>query len=365
MTDNFHDLFKESVPEAPATTGWVAGARRKRRNRQMLASGVAALAVIGLAVPVGLNLLGSSEPLVASPQPTVSSPAPTTSPEDTPTPSSSPSPTTQPGVEVSLAPAPNGVPGAAACLNEAGEPVVEWLNTGTIEPGAARAWLCADFSAYGTGGPLEPLVTDVDGLINAFYAQPPLTDNNAQAAAEYYTVVFEYSDGRKMSFTGDVQDSTALIDGENTRQGGVAFYKNEVEARWLAQRAQLGAPVGDYSVPQECPVMSYQQSLFDVRLDAISGGYACAVDRGEPRKSVELPESLAAKIGAEALANGVPVEANGEGGDNTFVLSNVWGDRILLRQAGDRYEYRGDTSLMGWTPSPDFAAELDALFAGS
>ena len=56
MNDNFHDLFKQSVPEAPSPQGWVQGARRKRRNRQVVAGGVAALVVAGVAVPLALNL---------------------------------------------------------------------------------------------------------------------------------------------------------------------------------------------------------------------------------------------------------------------------------------------------------------------
>ena len=73
---------------------------------------------------------------------------------------------------------------------------------------------------------------DVDGLVEALYAQPTLTDDSAQAVAEHYTVVFEFDDRRRMSFSGDTQDSTALTDGVNSLQGSAAFYRDEVEARW-------------------------------------------------------------------------------------------------------------------------------------
>ena len=370
MNDNFHDLFKQSVPEAPSPQGWVQGARRKRRNRQVVAGGVAALVVAGVAVPLALNLTGTAEPIVASPEPVVTSPEPTRSPTPAPTMTAlreSPGPTVDPAptpeVEVSLAPANDGRLGAITCYNEAHEPVRDWINIGTIPTGAARAWLCTNPDNYGTVGPLEPLVADVDGLIEALYAQPELTDDSAKESAEAYTVIFEYDDGRKMSFTGDVQDATQLTDGENLLQGSEAFFHDEVAARWEVQRELAVAPVGEYVPARECPAVSYQQALLPVSLEEITGGYACASD-GETSRATELTESLAAQIGREALANAVPVEASEEGGNDVLVLANDWGDQIQLRKAGERYEFRGDDSLVGWTPSPEFAAELDALFAG-
>lgn len=365
MNDNFHDLFKQSVPEAPSTGGWVEGARRRRRGRQVVTGGVAGLAVVALAVPVALNLSAGSAPVVASPEPSVSAPAPTASPEPTgdPAPTAGSTSTDEPGLEVSLSPRHDGLPGASVCHDEAGEPVADSLLAGTIPTGAARAWLCTNPNNYGTVGPLEPLVTDVDGLIEALYEQPGLTDDTAQEIAEAYTVVLEFEDGRKMSFTGDIQDGTSLSDGENSLQGSVAFYRDEVEARWLAQRSEAGAPVGEYVAQQECPLLSYQRSLLPVSLDSVTGGYACASE-GDMTRAVELRESLAAEIGREALANGVPVEASEEGGNSALVLANTWGDQILLRKAGSSYEFRGEDHLMGWTPTPEFAAELDALFGG-
>ncbi|WP_040283313.1 hypothetical protein [Tessaracoccus massiliensis] len=334
MNDNFHDLFKASVPEAPSTRGWVEGARRKRRGRQLVTSGTAALAVVALAVPAALNLSGGAEPIVASPEPTASAPAPT------------PDPTASgaTGVDVSLSPNAEGKPGAAACYGEDGEPAGERSHAGTIRTGAARAWLCTNPDNFGTGGPLEPLVVDVDGLVEALYAQPTLTDDSAQAVAEHYTVVFEFDDGRRMSFSGDTRDSTALTDGVNSLQGSAAFYRDEVEAGWLAQRARAGAPATGYESPQECPVLSCQQSLLPVSLDRITGGYACTTD-ADTSRAVELRQSLAEDIGWAALAN-------------------AWGAQILLRKAGERYEFRGEDSLMGWTPAPGLATELDALPAG-
>lgn len=367
MSNDFHDLFKQSVPEAPSTQGWVQGARRKRRKRRVVAGGVAALAVLGLAVPLALDLPGRSEPIVASPEPMVTPTA-----TESPTPSESPEPSVEPssgqateasGPEVELFPSPDGRPGAAACWNEAGEPVMEWHNSGTIEAGAARAWLCPNPQHYGTAGPLEPLVTDVDGLIEAFYAQPEVTSEDAQSLAEWYTVVFEYPDGSKRSFSGDIQDSTAMTDGEVRLQGSEAFYRDEVAARWLAQRAEIGAPAGAAQLPQECPV-TVNQSLLQVPLGEITSGYACALDQGEPTANVQIPAALAAAVGAEALADGVSAEAVDDGSlqDHRLVLRDVWGDEIVLSKRSDRYEFRGDSSLMAWTPSQEFAAELDALF---
>ncbi|GAA4893087.1 hypothetical protein GCM10025789_07770 [Tessaracoccus lubricantis] len=361
MNDDFHDLFKQSVPQAPSPNGWATAARRKRRSRQMVAGSLSAGVVLALGVPLALNLsLSGAENLVASPEPTVSSAAPTTSPEETPQPAPS---VTAPSPEVSLSTRRDGQPGAEVCYNEVDEPVGSWINIGTIDTGAARAWLCT--SDYGTVGPLEPLVVDVDGLVEALYAQPPLTEADAPETAQSYTVIFEYDDGRKAAFTGDIQDSTELTDGDTSLQGSEAFFRDEIEARWLAQRQQLGRPVGEYAPVQACPV-TFNQALFPVELDEVVGGYACALEAGEPTKNVELRESVAAQIGAEALANSVPTEAadSDDAGQRTLVLRNVWGDELRLEQRGDGYEFRGETSLMRWTPAPEFAAELDALFAG-
>lgn len=351
MDDDFHDLFKQSVPEAPSTTGWAAGARRRRRTRQAVGGGVAALAVLGVAVPLALSLSGGTSPIVASPEP-----APATSASESALPTESPTSGT-----VELSPAEGGKLGAAACFDAAGEPVLDVHNQGAIPAGAVRAWLCTNPDNYGTVGPLEPLVTDVDGLVAALYAQPELTDDGAAESAEPYTVVFEYADGRMMSFTGDAQDSTVLTDGDTRLQGSEEFFVGQVRARWLDQRAEL-SPSGAYQSPLECPAVGYQRSLMPTPFTEVTGGYACVTEDGVAVKSVELRESLAAQIGVEALANAVPVEASTEGGDRVLVLTTQWGDRALLRQAGDRYEFAGDQGLMGWTPAADLAAELDAIF---
>ena len=56
MNDKFSDAFKSIVPEPPSADGFVPGARRKRRNRQLIAGGGVAALALAVAIPMAINL---------------------------------------------------------------------------------------------------------------------------------------------------------------------------------------------------------------------------------------------------------------------------------------------------------------------
>lgn len=389
MNEQLSDAFKAVVPEPPPTTGWVAGARRKRRNARLAAGGVAVAAVVALAVPLALNLPSVGDPLVAEPAPTPSaspsvsptespsvsptespSVSPTESPSVAPTPDPSPTPTddptnttvSQPGLE----PASGDAVGSWACYNSDGVSPLEQANTGpTLPTGVKRAFFCADGAAgFGTVGPLDPLITDPDRIVELFNAQPEHVETE-ECGYEYsttYRIILDYVDGDKRIITGQQEPCQPLTDGTTVKAG--AGFDQKVVELWREQRAQY--PAEDTTAATDALTCApAQYSLIPMTIADVAGGIYCSELLEEnPVDKVVLSQDLVGRIAEAAQADGVAgypaAEPGGERG--TLLLTNAWGDIFPMTRFGDEYQYVGDNEMMVWTPAPELAAEMDQAF---
>ena len=370
MNDKFSDAFKSIVPEPPSTDGFVPGARRKRRNRQLIAGGGVAALALAVAIPMAINLSGQ-ETMVASPVPSptaTSAPSTPTEPTETPseTPTQTPSTTADPGaVVVDLEPARDGMPGAWACYQEDGKTPLDAANTGPDLPtGLARVFLCGDApDGYMTVGPLDPLVVDPDRVVELFQAQPDYVKpeekedpeaNCGYESSSFYRLILEYKDGDKRVITYQHESCQPVTDG-TTQKAGEGFQEKIAEL-WADQRA-TATTTSDPLVGALCPALEF--SVLPVTLDDTVAGIACSAQDGIQTSRTTFDGDLAARIAAAAKAEGVAGNPDGLSED-WIVLTDTWGDQFPMRRADDgAYFFRGDTEMMLWTPAPELAAEID------
>ncbi len=333
--DQFSHAFKDIVPDPPTPQGWADGARRRRRHKSQLMAGAVGAVAVALAIPVGINLANHN--LVATP-------APASAPGEE-TPSSEPAPATA------------GLLGAPACYGEDGQ-LLHVTEGDGIKPGAVKAWLCGDGNVV---GPLEPLVTDVDRIVDFVTAQAPLPADLA-CTMEYrlsYNVVLEYSDGTRRPVMGELHGCRTINDGATVRRGGEEFY-SFVRGLWREQRAGMDAPAEGSRITA-CPV---PQTMVAPDLDRIRHGLFCVV--AENRSEVTfIDDALAGRIGADIKANAVKGEPTAWAGPGvTLTLIGPWGDTLTLNPNADGPGYwfvDGEDATWLWTPSADVQELLDGI----
>lgn len=358
MADDLSEAMRDAVPEPPSLQGWVAEVRRRRARRRGLATGACAVAVLAVAVPLALQLRGP-EPMVATSQEVAVREADLDDGGDGPEPEQAAAEEEEAvsGAAVTLDPA-TGKPGAAACYDAAGNGIV--VAAGQVRPGATRAWLCAQPGDAGLAGPLEPLVTDIDVIVEAFEAQPSdIVESAARGSESSYYVVFEYGDGSTAILTGTTGDDAVVSDGRTVRRVGAEFFDEQVAARWLAQREALYAPEGGAEVDPGCPPVA-QAPLLGAALGVPTGGAACRETDGVSRRVDDaLVRDIALDLPANSVAT-ITAVAAGEPAGADLVLVNAWGDQLVLHPVGAGYEYHEGESLMLWTPSASIAARIEA-----
>lgn len=353
MNDKLHDAFKTVVPEAPETTGWVAGARRKRRNKQVAVGGAAAAVTLALAVPLAMNLSVFQPVQYASPTPT-------------------PTQATNAAITVAPEPARDGMPGAAACFQEDGfTPITEGVTGPELPTGVTKAYLCGDgLQAFGTSGPMDPLVTNPDRIVEAFLALPAAPATPAEGcgyeASAPYRVILEYGNGEKRVLTGYEEDCADATHG-TTKKAGYGFQKTLV-GLWEDQRSFALAPSPDAGV-QALTCTPAQYSMMPIGLGDVTTGIFCSdlpiIPTQEPVEKVILDDALVAQIADKAVAEAVPghPEALPGGESGVIVLTNQWGDIFPIHRFGHQYSFRGENEMMVWTPTGELAAQLDAALS--
>ena len=351
-----HNL-RRIVPDDLSTTGLVDGARRKRRRRQSMVGAAAALVLVAVAVPLTLNL--PNEGPIAQPAATSTTPVPTTSVRTTDDPDGS-----------------WPLPGPEACYNEDGT-AVNWSHddgeAGPAEPGAVRAWFCGDYSpetGEGFVGPIEPLTSGLDAIIEGVQAADPIDLSVTTCTAEYnlsFNAVFEYADGSRRIIGGERHGCRVTYDGGVTRVGGEEFYGALYDA-WERQRATDG---GDWVVPHVCPG---PLSLFEMQpWDAVQAS-VCGENADGSWSGTYLSDELVAKV-ADSMA-----EARNSTTEDTpqpdssapeqriwLTLSNKFTDyQSLVRLEDGIYRaYDGEGFDWFWAPSEALATELDEAFANA
>lgn len=258
--------------------------------------------------------------------------------------------------------------GSWACYNSDGVSPLTNANTGpTLPAGVERAFLCADGSAgFGTVGPLDPLITDPDRIVELFNAQPEHVET-PECGYEYsttYRVILDYEDGDKRIITGQQEPCQPLTDGTTVKAG--EGFEEELVEMWREQRAQF--PDTDATAATSALTCApAQYSLIPMSIDDAVGGIHCSeLLEDNPVDKVVLPPDLVARIvdaaTAEAVA-GYPDPAPGAE-HGTLLLTNAWGDLFPMTRFGEQYQYVGDGEMMVWTPSPELAAQMELAFGG-
>lgn len=356
MSDpDISNSMRRIVPEDLSTTGLVDGARRKRRQRTGMVSAVAALAVVALAIPVALNL-PQNGPIVAQPATTPTAP--------------------QTGEEQTVEPAGSWpLPGPVACYNEDGS-AISWTQYGyepaePAPPGAVKAWFCGDYAPETGGGfvgPLEPLTSGLDAIIEGVQAAETIDLTRTTCKADYrlsFNVVFEYADGSRRVIGGDRHGCGTTYDGGITRVGVEGFY-DALYTGWEEQRA---TDTGDWVVPNICPGPF---PLMETHArDAVQGS-VCGEGSDGSFSGTYLSDELVAEI-TDAITT---ME---EGGDEEtappvsdmpeqrvwLTLSNKFTDSetFVRHEDGIYRAYDGQGMDWFWQPPEDLARKLDEALA--
>ncbi|HJE51195.1 MAG TPA: hypothetical protein K8V15_04345 [Tessaracoccus flavescens] len=302
----------------------------------------------------------ASTPTGASPSPTDTETSTSASPTATEEPTG-----TEP--EVAIHPAPDGLPGAAACYNDEGTPAGEAELGPDIEPGAVQAFFCGDApTGYGTVGPLEPVVGEhVEQLIAEYNALPELTNNDAQAAANYSRLVFIYPDGDKRIIGFDEQDDTAVSGGPTKKQGSRDYWLS-VRNHWVDQRQEIGddVPVNAVEVVATCPAPEYH--LMPHPIVDVDAGWACQGGSEEFKTQVLEPEFIGRIVDVLEEQSQPAADDNRNTEGPTISLMVPWGESLVLNklEGEDAYLWRGDQSMMVFAPEGELAAEMgEAILA--
>lgn len=390
MNDKFSDSLESIIPEPTDTETLLAGARRKRRNHQIRMGVAAAAVVVALAVPAGLLLTGKDDVKIAdppSPTPTPSvtesetpSPEPTGTPEVSETPEESETPRETDSTEESEKP--GGGQGAIPAPDPHPEhPVANMCLDGgefrlpkdgeKVERGAVRAWFCEDSTWFGGGGPREPLVADVDRIVDAFEKLPDWTDPKCemQDAVEPQTVVLEYPDGSTRVVLMDRTGCTETTDGSTKKGEGKDMFRDVVRL-WEEQRESLRDTTVAHDFEAKCPYV--ENHLVPGRPEDVVQAYVCLNRNGDVTK-VDVPQELMDEIVADLKSTKrEQTDTDGTQSVDALVLKTKWGDDLALNPTADGkgYIFSGyvdEASEMSvpflWTPSnDDLAKKVAALF---
>lgn len=310
----------------------------------------------------------ASTPASPAPETTeASTPAPSETPEETPaaTPTATESETSTPAEgalgTMRFDPAPNGQPGAAACYDADGKGIRVQQKGPEITKGAVEAWLCGEApDGYGSVGPIEPLITDVDSLVEDYLALPELTDDEAQAAASIFRIVFVYPDGTRRVIEGDNQESTAVWGGPAAKQGSEEFAA-KVRGHWLDQRyvTKVGVPGEVINLVATCP--GPEHTVLAHPITDVSAGWICYGDSHETVEKTLLDADLAKRLAAALEENSTPIEP-GSVNQNSIHLATPWGESIMLQGLQDEegFQYRGEQGIMKFTVPAELEREVNA-----
>lgn len=345
------DNLRRIVPDDLSPAGLVDGARRKRNQRKSWVGAVAALAIVGFAVPVALNL-PVDDVITAQP-------AATSKPTDGSNAASS-------------------LPGAAACYNVDGTPI-SWSQeeSAPAKPGAVKAWLCGDYApdtGMGVVGPLDPLTSGLDAIIKEVQKADEIDLTRTTCLADYvlaFNAVFEYEDGSRRIIGGERHGCHATYDGGTVRAGADEFYDALITA-WQKQRK---TDTGDWVVPAICPgpASLIEMAPWDAVQASLCGeGFLDNPDRVAAYLSDELRAEVVESLKAQLQLSdeGAPLPTSSAPEQRVWLtLSNKFTDyQTLVRHEDGLYRsYDGEGVERFWKPSPDLSAKLDAVLqnAGS
>lgn len=340
----FRDALRAATPPSAHVGGWADASRRRAYRRR---AAVGALAVVVVATAVGVPLLARGPaPIVASPGPSTTAP---TSPVPEPT---------------ATAPGDGGlVRGACADLASGALKAEDLPSSENLPAGASQAWLCGWSGGFGQVGvgPIEPLTTDPDRVVDAVNALPTLrVDGCTDVGGLVYTVVVEYPDGARTAVAAETVNCE-WVGGWDGRTGGAALL-DTLKGFWEQQRASAPAFEDDVDLCRAYPAKWEDptgiSSFLPVRRASLTRGVVCglaadATDFAGEAVSRALPAEFVAALADAELSPrdgwGVPR------GLPYLVLLNEHGDPVtFLVDAAGRIvadEHTGEWAAGSWEPS--------------
>lgn len=364
-------LASEATVPATDPTKLREGAQRKRRNAQAARVAVAVVALVALAVPLGMLWPGLRDPQIAEPTPT-----PSASPSESESPESSTPPTEDPQLalasDVRAAINPHeSQPAPAACYGDDGQ-LLRATPGASAERGASRAWLCTDAEWYGEASPQDPLLQDVDRIVDLWEALPEFdgaTGPECQAeGATPVQIVLEYDDGPRVI---DIDEMNCGGTTDGTVQKGEADQFLQEVSKLLVEQRHYVADATPAAATPTCPASQY--SLVGAIPGQATAAWACDQIQGED-KILDISDDLRERIAADIAENSVDAatmeEQLADGSSlQDIVLVDTYGNTLRLNRlvGGEGFHYlppgEGRNSYKVWIPStPELKAEADAIF---
>ncbi|HSO70650.1 MAG TPA: hypothetical protein VLQ67_13575 [Arachnia sp.] len=240
----------------------------------------------------------------------------------------------------------------------------ELPGTENLPGGAARAWLCGDrWETFGGVGPVEPLTTDPDRVIDAINELP---SPNYEACTEMggitYHVVLDYPDGTRRVVSAETVNCE-WVGGWGNRAGGAQLLQDLLPL-WAAQRDANPEPfLDEVSLCSDNAGIVGLNSLGGVERGSLYRGYVCGLPAdpavGDEWIQRELPGDLVLAI---SQATATP--------DDQWNLSEGGPYLVMLTQHGDPVTYVIDDDLSVrfpdglWSPGSELAALWMESLAG-
>lgn len=238
-----------------------------------------------------------------------------------------------------------------------------------LPTGAARAWLCGDlWGRLGGVGPIEPLTTDPDRLVEAINDLPASTaDVCTEMLGLTVHVVIDYPDGSRRVVAAETVNCQ-FVGGWGGREGGSGLL-DEAIGMWEAQREASPEPFTD--AVDVCGDLAATglgtyglDSLLDVDRAALYRGVVCGLPEGESDQSAVVQRDLPGDI-AIALTQATPVplaDWSMEATVPAVVMLNQFGDPVAYPVDGEHGIMLEDG--MAWLPDGDLADQWAETLAG-
>lgn len=246
----------------------------------------------------------------------------------------------------------------------------ELPGTENLPTGAARAWLCGDrWETFGGVGPIEPLTTDPDRVVEAINELPsPNYEACTEMGGVTYHVVLDYPDGTRRVVSAETVNCE-WVGGWGNRAGGAQLLQDLLPL-WAAQREANPEPfLDEVALCSDNAGIVGLNSLGPVERGSLYRGYVCGLPAdpadGDEWIQRELPGDLVLAI---SQVTATPDDQWNIPEDGPYV--------VMLTQYGDPVTYLIDEDLQlrldplgvpdggPWTPDGDLAGVWSEILAG-
>ncbi|MHA6513651.1 hypothetical protein [Tessaracoccus sp. Z1128] len=242
--------------------------------------------------------------------------------------------------------------------------------TEDLPDGVARVWLCGDkWETFGGVGPIEPLTTEPDRVVEAVNSLPAANfDACTEMGGLTFHLALDYPDGTRRVVSAETVNCE-WVGGWGSRTGGAQLLQ-DLLPMWTAQRDEKPMPfTDDVDLCTDAAAVVGLNSVATVERGSLYRGFVCGLPSdaadGDGWIQRELPGDL---VLALSQATAVPEDSwSIPEGSPYLVLYNQYGDPVTypvdqdlrIRIAAGSWVYEG-----AWTPDGDLAASWAELLSG-